>query len=161
MPDGTGEDYVSPSLATLKQLSWDIGYTRDKLTFGGVSKSFFWRRHTHMHQMVVGKVMVENSDFRSAFRAMAAAIAAGQDGSAPPPEDFGQSNWSHSQLLSMHDGLVIIANKIMTAKRTLTMRMAGMAGSNVELTIGDIFVSHVSYRSAIAVISGQISSGSG
>lgn len=163
MPDGMGDDdnYGRPTLAQLKQMSWDLSYIRDKLTLGNVSKTLVWRRMRGTHQMVLGLIDYSHSTFLGALRGLASRIQSGSDGPAPAVQDFGESGWSQTQLAAMHEGLETISAKIMSGKRTLTMRMSGMAGSAVELGLGDIEAVHASYRSAIANLAEQIESGRG
>lgn len=154
MPDGTGDDdYGSPSLPVLKQLSWDIGYIRDKLTHGDVSKTLIWRRTgSSRHQMILGRIVVDQINFLSAFRSTAAAIQSKVDGAAPSVSDFGKSNYSSGQLLSMYESLVEIASLIVATKKTFTMRV----GSKIEFTIGDVAVTNSGYRNGIVALASQL-----
>lgn len=161
MADGMGDDdYGAPTLAQLKQMSWDIGYIRDKLTLDGISKCLVWRKGPS-NQMIVGKIKLAHWNFLGALRSMAARIQAGEDGAAPPISDFGQSNYTQAQLQAMYDQLTTISAKIMMSKRTFVMRLSGTAGSSVELTIGDVEVSHDSYRTAIKYLADQVAGGAG
>ena len=156
MPDGTGDDYGSPGITALKQLNWDLSYVRDKLTLNNVSKTLVWQRSGYKHQMILGLIVVEQSSFLGAFRAMAAAIQAGEDGPAPV-QDLGESSWSATQLLAMHDQLHMIASKLMAERKTFTMRMSGMGGSLVEMTLGELTkVSNASYRLAVKSLASQV-----
>lgn len=161
MPDGTGDEPGSPTLATLKQMSWDLSYIRDKLTLNSVSKTFIWRREATNHQLILGLIVIEKPDLLTAIRSMANSIQAGADGQAPAIEGFGQSGFTSTQLTAMYENLKIIVSLIRDGKRTLTMRMSGLAGSNVELTAGGAGSSSISYRQAIASLANQIIEGSG
>lgn len=161
MPDGTGDDYGAPSLGQLKQLAWDVSYIRNKLTYGDISKTLVWRRSEASHQVILGQISFTHATVLGAFRGLAALIEAGEDGEAPPVENFGQSSWTQAQLMAFFNNLNIIASKIMTARRTCTMRMSALAASSFELTVGNIEVSSVSFRLAVSYAAGQIEDGSG
>lgn len=160
MPDGTGEDDNGLSLAQLKQMSWDIGYIRDKLTHNDVSKTLIWRRSSGEHQMILGRIEVVRWSFLSALRYMASSIQAGYDGAAPAVTDFGQSSWTQTQLQAMYDQLSVISAKL-ASRRTFTMRLSGLTNTPVEMTVGDIEVTNASYRIAIRDLAAHIADGRG
>lgn len=156
MPDGTGEDYGMPSQSMLHQLSWDITYIRDKLVFGGVSKTMVWQRKDARHQLIVGKISLSESNFLAAFRNVADQIQDGVDGAAPPVESFGTWNWTAAQLSAMYDHLNLIAAKIMAERKSLVMRLGAMAGSPVEFTLGAASVANDSWRMGIKALALQL-----
>lgn len=156
MPDGTGEDYGMPSQSMLHQLSWDITYIRDKLVFAGVSKTLVWQRKETRHQLIVGKINVQESNFLAAFRNMANQIQDGVDGPAPPVESFGTWGWTQPQLVAMYDHLTLIAAKIMTERKSLVMRLGAMAGSPVEFTLGSAASGNDSWRMGVKSLASQL-----
>lgn len=163
MPDGTGaDDYGYTSTPMLKQMAWDLFFIRDKLTLSNVSKTLIWRRGgSSMHHMILGRISVQRSGFMECLRAVADAIENEEDGASPPVESFGQSSMVLRKLQGMHSYFSIIAAKIMSGRRTFTMRMDAMAGSNVEMALGDISVAHDSWLTAADRLSVQISAGRG
>lgn len=161
MPDGTGDDVVNPTIADLQQLAWDVAYIRNKLTLDDVSKTFIWRKSGEQYQMMLGLIALNAGNLLAGFRNVAALIQSGADGSAPAVENFGQSSWTTAQLQTMYKDLVVIGSKIMTGKRTATMRMGALANSSVEWTVGDIASSSSSYRLAIHTLAGLVAAGQG
>lgn len=157
MPDGTGDDdYGQPSITELNQLSWDITYIRDKLTLNNVSKTLVWRRSGNKYQMILGRIVAEHSSVIGAFRALAAAVQAGADGSAPPVVDFGTQGWTAANLVAMHDQLTAVAARVLVEKKGLTMRMSALAGSNVEFTLGDAVSSNASWRLSLKALAADL-----
>ncbi len=159
MADGMGDDGL-PTIGQLKQLSWDISYIRDKLTLNDVSKCLVWR-WDGAYQLILGRIVVTHYDLLSVIRLMAAKIAAGDDGPAPEVSDFGQSGFSYTQLMALYNHVGAISSKLRLGKRTFIMRMSASAGSNVELLLGNIESSSVSYRLALKYMAEAVESGQG